>query len=145
MRDGRKMIAIGLVLTYKDRQAKVAALNDLIDSCTDSIRSSGDLDGMPHVQGVSDPIAKRLEKIEKLEAERDRQQERLDAVDWAKRYVSDFYKDEYAPLVIKAILTSFNGNDDAARAMLDGADVSLRSFRRAKGIFINQICKYLKI
>lgn len=145
--NGLKLIAIGLALSYDDRKKKISIMNDMIDSCADSIRSSSDLDGMPHGTTVGDPVSARLQKIEKIEEERDMEQKRVDAVDWAMECALDLVDEEVALQLQNAIMLACMGRKYTNQALLivEEADIQQGTFYRAKSIFISQILRYLRL
>lgn len=144
-KDGYKLIALGIAITHKERMEHIAELNEYIEQIASAIRSSSDADGMPHAQNVSDPVSSRAVRMEMVAEERDREQERVNAVEWAKEYVSGFYSDENAPIICEAIMIFISGDRDKALAMVDATGVTQFSFHKSKSVFLRQILKYLRI
>ena len=144
MKDGYKLIAVGIVLTHNERIKRVEELNAIIDSFASAIHSSSDLDGMPHSTTVGDPVGVRAEQIEKIQRERDTEQERINAVEWAVQCISDCYDEEFVPAIMAALMTSFAGNNDKALNIITAnTPIGVHNFYRAKRNFMQQINKYL--
>lgn len=143
-KNGLTLIAIGIALTHEARLRTVAELNQSIDAFADTLKSSTDNDGMPHGSGTSDSTANRVMRIEALERRRNIEQERIDAVEWAMKYVMDIYSDEDANHLKEAIFTFLKGNKDEALEIIEcRTDIKTKAFYQAKKNFLIQILKYL--
>lgn len=144
MNYGLKLIAKGIALTHQDRLKLIENWNDLMDSYADGIRSSSDVDGMPHGNVVTDPVSSRAIKIESLAIERDREQDRVNAVEWAMQYATDLYAEEDAKSLREAVFMYLKGDrDEAIRMVASNTTVPIYGFNRVRGVFLEQIIKYL--
>lgn len=143
---GQKLIAIGIVLSNEERMEKVKAINDEINALVDGIRSSGDIDGMPHGTSVGDSVGSRLEKKEKLETQRDFLQSFVSAVEWAYQYVSDYVSDEDAPHLRNAIYLYIHKKKNQAQQVIrTNTYISPSAFYRLRSMFLTQILEYLNL
>lgn len=144
--NGMNLIARGIALAYDDLKRDIELLNESIDNCATSIRSSADLDGLPHSTSVGDPVGQRSVRIEYLEEERDAKQELVNAVDWAMQYISDRYSPEEAPFIKQAITTYLKRmQNDAMRIIDEKTSLSRPGFYSAKSVFLSQILQYLHL
>lgn len=138
-------IAIALVLTHRDRCDRVDVLNNLIDYKASAYRSPANVDGMPHAQGAGDPVGASVVGTESIEAQRDAEQNRINAVEWALRYVCDYQKVEHEEAVREALLLYFE-DKDASNAIIDTkTTITPQSFVMIRRNFIRQILKYLSL
>lgn len=138
-------IAIGLVLTHKDRCSRVAMMNSLIDEKAAAYRSPANVDGMPAAQGTGDPVATSVVNAERVTAKRDAEQVRVDAVEWALEYVCGFQREEDAPYIRTALLSYFEDKDYALMLIDSNTNISPQGFVMMRRSFIQQILKYLSL
>ena len=143
-KNGLKLIAIGIALSNEDRKRKVKLLNDSIDSFADSIRSTSDLDGMPHGTKVGDPVSAKVAKMEKLEIERDIEQERINAVEWAMQNATDLVPEEEASTLEKAIMMSIRNKKGGALTLIDESTIKPATYYTARTTFLSGILRYLQ-
>lgn len=138
-------IAIALVLTHQERCDRVNVLNNLIDHKASAYRSPANVDGMPHAQGAGDPVASAVVSVESVETQRDAEQNRINAVEWALRFVCDYQKEEHEDAIREALLLYFE-DKDAANAVIDTkTTISPQAFVMMRRNFIRQILKYLSL
>ncbi len=138
-------IAIALALTHKERLHRVEVLNDLIQSKAASYRSPSNVDGFPHAAGAGDPVGSAVIGMEFVKAQRDAEQNRINAVDWALKYVCDYQRPEDEQAIREALLTYFE-DKDAANAIIDSrTSISQPAFILMRQNFIRQILKYLHL
>jgi len=117
-------------------------LNEELDACYSSM-PSGMSDGQARGSSGSDRVSGLVTRIERIKSERDAEQERINAVDWAKNEVRDSFSDIQAPTVINALGLYLRRQTEAALLLLDSAEISRNSFFRAKNLFLRQILSYL--
>ena len=138
-------IAIALVLTHQDRCNRVDVLNSLIDHKASAYRSPANVDGLPHAQGAGDPVATAVATTESIERQRDAEQNRINAVEWALRWCCDYQKAEHEAAVREALLLYF-ADKDAANAVIDTkTTITPQAFIMIRRNFIRQILKYLSL
>lgn len=146
MDKGVRLIATGLALTYKKRKAKIDLINAHIDSIRDAIRSSSDVDGMPHSGTVTDPVSAKAVKIEALEAIRDEEQARVNAVEWAEQAIRDRSDDDEADALLELLWTYLQSNREVVDKYIDEhAFASLYVAKSLKTRFLNDIASYLHL
>jgi len=143
MVNGLKMIAIGIALSNEARKDKVKLLNESIEAIAESIRSSSDVDGMPHGTGITDPVSSKAIRMERIELERDAEMECIAAVEWAGQYIRDMFREEDGDLLIQALYMSLNRKRDEAYKLLKDTQIKPSSFNHAKSTYLNQILYYL--
>ena len=143
MQNGMKLIAIGLALSYEDRKQRITMLNDSIDAITDAIRSSSNVDGLPRGTGVTDPVTNRLIRVQAIEAERDAEQDRVNAVDWAEEYVRAIFKEEDGDKLMAALELYLQKKKKEAHILLSETSITESSFHYARQTYMNQILHYL--
>lgn len=136
-------MAIALILSHKDRCKRVATLNTMIDARAAGYKSPGALDGMPHGQGISDPVSAAAIATEVIVRQRDEEQKRIDAVEWGLRFVCDLQRTEDEPYIREALLSYFEDKDHANMVLDMNTKISPQSFVMIRRQFIHQILKYL--
>lgn len=136
-------IAIALVLSHKERCKRVKHFNEMIDAQAAGYRSPSSLDGMPHAPGVGDPVGAAVVASETIVQQRDAEQARIDAVEWALRFVCDFQREEDEQYIRAALLSYYEDRDHANMIIDMNTKISQQTFIVIKRQFINQILKYL--
>lgn len=134
-------IAIGIILTDGERRDRVARINDEINEMYSSIRSSSDNDGLPHGTTVGNPVASLAVQAERLGRVRDIEQERINAVEWARQCVRDTYSN--GDEVIKAVLMFLSNRKDEALNLIEDIGMPFGTFTSVRSSFINNVLKYL--
>jgi len=138
-------IAIALVLTHKERCDRVNILNSLIDAKASAYRSPANVDGVPHAQGVGDPVASAVVSTEAIALQRSEEQRRIDAVEWGLRFVCDYQKEEYEDAIREAMLLYFEDKETANAIIDTKTSISPQAFIIMRRNFIRQILKYLHL
>ena len=143
-RSGYIDIAVGIVKTHDERVKRLNILNQTIDDYADTIRSSGNLDSMPHKTGHSCPVEERMVKIEEAEEIRDAWQEHVSAVEFAKQSIEENFEGEMGTIIADCAMQYLSGNhNDALYEYEEACDLPLATLMNARTQIITAIVKYL--
>lgn len=143
---GVRLIATGIALTHKMRVNKVALINEEINAIAETLRSSSDVDGMPHSGSVTDPVSAKAIKIEALENVRAIEQERINAVEWAEQCLYDRTDPVEFDRLVGLVWALLSGDEMEVDKYIDREDkVALNGAQRVKTRFLNDIANYLRL
>ena len=111
-----------------------------------SIRSSSDVDGMPHAGVVTDPVSQRVVRIEALTEVRDIEQERVNAVEWAEQCVRDRNSEEGAAMQLEAIWTVLTQDKQTVDKYIEEHPIfASGGAQRLKTRFLMDMAVYLRL
>lgn len=144
-RDGYTEIVTGIIKTHEERVKKLEALNYAIDAYADTIRSSGNMDAMPHKTGYSNPVEERFEKMVDAEDYRDVWQNLVNAVEFACQSVRENYEEGIGNLIVECTLMYITGKcDDAVYRFQAKSDLPMSTLNNARINIINTVVRYLR-